>query len=138
MIAWLLVLLLGFASGAPAAPPSALHATDADPVSGPALAGAWTGHWAAKGSAATGSVEVIFTSGAERGPILAQFTFMHGVKTFTSRREGIAVDGLVRFEAPDDGEIVLRLEAPGRLVGDFSGGSTLPAAQGGIELTRAR
>lgn len=134
MLRWLLVLVLGFAAGAPAA----LHAADTGPGSSSTLAGAWTGHWAAKDSAATGPLEVLIADGAERGPILAQFTFMHGAKSFTSRREGVAVDGVVRFEVPDDGEIVLRLESAGRLVGDFSGGQTLPARQGGIELTRAR
>lgn len=138
MIAWLLVVLLGYAPGLGAAGPAAPSAAARDVVSAAALAGAWTGQWAAKDSAAVGPVEVIFTNGPERGPILAQFTFVDGAKTFASRREGIAVDGRVRFAAPDDGEIVLRLESPARLVGEFSGGPTLPAKEGVLELTRTR
>jgi len=130
MIGWLLALMVGVIHVVPAA----LHAADSPAT----LAGAWTGHWTASESAAAGPVEVIITSDADRGPILAQFTFVHGARAVTSRRQGLAVDGGVRFEAPDDGEIVLRLEAPGRLVGDFSGTRTLPAPRGGIELTRTR
>jgi len=63
---------------------------------------------------------------------------MQGAKTLTSRREGMAIDGHVRFEAPDGGEIVLRMKGPRRLVGDFNGGPTLPAEDGVLELGRAR
>jgi len=129
MIAWLLLLVLASAQGVAAEPRGA---------SPSAFAGAWAGQWQAKDSTASGPVEVIFTDGTNRGSIVAQFTFMQGAKVLTSRREGTAIDGHVRFEAPDDGEIVLRMEGPGRLVGDFGGGPTLPAEQGALELDRAR
>lgn len=127
MLGAALLLLCALASAIP------VGAADSD-----TFAGAWSGQWKASDSPATGPVEVIFIEGGRAGGVLGQFTFVHGAKVLSARREGTAIDGRARFETPSDGRIVLRMEGPDRIVGDFTAGPMLPEAGGSLELRRAR
>ncbi|MGH7301347.1 MAG: hypothetical protein ACREJE_13115 [Candidatus Rokuibacteriota bacterium] len=100
--------------------------------------GAWTGSWSAPRAPRGGSVGLILTPGTQPGRITGQFTFIHGAKSRTTRYEGTVTDGVVRFAAPTEAEIVLRREGSG-LVGEFSGRQTfVPVAAGTLALRRAR
>ncbi len=103
------------------------------------LVGTWSGDWTA-GARGRGSMEAIITPTSDPGQVMAQFTFVGGGVTRTSRRVGnVESDGHVRFPLLGGGVIVLRPEGEGRLQGEFTDErGALPAPQGVVTLTRTR
>ncbi|MBI2206512.1 MAG: hypothetical protein HYU41_21985 [Candidatus Rokubacteria bacterium] len=109
------------------------------PADAAALVGAWTGQWTAAPDSRPRPLEMILTRGRSDGVVVGQFTFLTTGHAWTARREGVVVDGAVRFELPAGGAIVVRVIDADRLTGEFTGAQgALPAERGSFELSRAR
>ena len=101
--------------------------------------GAWAGEWKRSTGGSSHPVDVVFVPTRDPAEVVAQFTFLSGAQTWTSRRAGVVVDDAVRFELPGGGAIVLRAERDGMLEGTFEAPSgRLPAERGSIRLSRVR
>jgi hypothetical protein len=113
-------------------------AGQASPPAAATLLGAWSGQWQADSGNARGQVEAIITRGAADDVVVGQFTFLHGARSLTARREGTLGDGAVRFDLLGGGELVLRPSGINEIAGGFTGAqAALPVASGTLRLVRA-